>query len=274
MLYNIRQFLKTHVHRGSFLWNSLLLILRGLEKLQRVKSSARRITLPFTRIHNLNHYESKINSQNGEDGILQAIFCKIGVTNTFCVEFGVEDGTERNTRYLCEKQGWTSLLLDPAENNPAFIKREFITVQNINDVFKKYDVPHHFDLLSIDIDGNDYWVWKALAPCYSPSVVVMEYNAKIPPTDSKTIAYEPDFSWDGTDYFGASLLALVRLACEKGYTLVGCESKGVNAFFVRNDKIEGNFVVHDIRELYKPPRYGKKEDGGGWPSSRRTMIAV
>src|SRR5205823_13895889 len=116
--------------------------------------------------------------------------------------------------------------------------------------------------------------WKAIDPLYRPRVVVIEYNAKIPPTQSRTIAYDPAFSWDGTDYYGAGLLALDRLSRTKGYTLIGCDRNGVNAFFVRNDCLKDNFIVQDISDLYRPPRFGKAEDGGGWPASSRTMIEV
>ena len=262
------------MERGSFLWNTLLFCRRILEILERMKWHVVCITLPFTKIRSLNRFESKVYSQNGEDGILQALFSKIGTTNKFCVEFGVENGAECNTRYLREKKNWTGLLMDGGGTQPSCIKKEFITSDNINDLFKKYNVPKTFDLLSIDIDGNDYWVWKSLDTNYIPRVVVIEYNAKIPPSESKTIAYDPAFRWDGSDYYGASLGALVKLAQTKGYTLAGCERQGVNAFFIRNEELDGKFVIQELRELYKPPRFGKKVDGGGWPSSRRSMINV
>ena len=87
--------------------------------------------------------------------------------------------------------------------------------------------------MSLDIDYNTYWVWKAISG-YHPRVIVIEYNSSIPPTESKTVKYIPNVIWDGkTNYFGASLLALDSLGKSKGYTLVGCDSKGINAFFIR-----------------------------------------
>jgi hypothetical protein len=227
------------------------------------------------KIDDINLFEQRIYSQNGEDGILKIIFEKIGVTNKFCVEFGVQDGTECNTRYLIEKNGWNFLHMDCGDDLPVLIKHEIVDAGNINFLLEKYKVPKEFDLLSIDIDFNDYWIWKAIDR-YSPRVVIIEYNASIPPTDSKTVEYDQNVFWDGTNYYGASLLALVKLGKRKGYTLIVCENRGVNAFFVRNDLIKNNFAIKSIEELYKPPRYGKKVNGTyiGWPPSDKLMIDV
>lgn len=129
------------------------------------------------KINNINLFEQKIYSQNGEDGIIKIIFHKIGTINKFCVEFGVGDGRECNTRFLIEKEGWNYLHMDGNNYNNAYtlIKKEFITTENINSLFRKYNIPKEFDLLSIDIDYNTYWVWKALKG-YNPRVVVIEYN--------------------------------------------------------------------------------------------------
>jgi len=200
-------------------------------------------------------------SQNGEDGIIEVIFGTIGTTNTFCVEFGVEDGMQCNSRYLLKHKGWTGLLMDGQDPLPgSTVQKEFITAENINDLFRKHGVPPEFDLLSIDIDGNDYWVWKAING-FKPRVVIMEYNACLPWEASKTIPYRPDFQWDKTDYYGASLMALVKLGKEKGYTLLCTDRNGVNAFFIRDD-LAKYFVIHPPEDLYRPASFkgipGKK----------------
>ncbi|MBI2664974.1 hypothetical protein HYX10_06580 [Candidatus Woesearchaeota archaeon] len=226
-------------------------------------------------ISNVNSFERWIYSQNGEDGIIEAIFRQIKAANRFFVEFGVEDGSQCNTRLLKEK-GWRGLMMDAA-NNPEErgIKKEFITAENINNLFKKYRVPAEFDLLGIDLDGNDYWVWKAVKG-YSPRVVVIEYNAGFKLNESKTIKYDSKYVWDGSHYFGASLLALARLGKEKGYALVGCDSNGVNAFFVRDDLLAGNFRPQPLHKLYRPFRHGKIINGVriAQPLSNKEFVEV
>jgi hypothetical protein len=219
----------------------------------------------------------KVSSQHGEDGILDAVFRVVGTTNRYCVEFGVGGGRECNTARLVRKLGWSGLWMDgrpasavraPTSSDLQF-HQEFITAENIRELFATYGVPREFDLFSIDIDGNDYWVWKKLAD-YHPRVIVAEYNASIPPDQAKVIAYDSAFVWQKTDYYGASLLALERLGRAKGYALVACDESGANAFFVDRKLAEGNFVLKTPAELFKPARY---RAGGGHPRDPlRTMI--
>ena len=263
----------------------------------------------------INLHEKKIYSQNGEDGILEFIFSKIGTTNKFSVEFGVGNGFECNTVHLLEKKNWTGLMMDYgadqdiqwkgilkkvwfnrnngfSENIKKYakfskkiikrkersvhfkldIKNERITAENIENLFQKYQVPENFDLLSIDIDYNDFWVWKAIRK-FHPRVLVIEFNASIPPNESKVVPYDADAQWDGTNYFGASLLALKNLSLEKNYTLLGCDSNGVNAFFCQSNLVK-NFKIKDIKDLYRSPKYGEKINGihRGHPPSTKKMI--
>jgi hypothetical protein len=204
---------------------------------------------------NLQASERRVCSQNGEDGVLEALFARLGTTNKYFVEFGVEDGTECNTAYLLQ-EGWTGLMMDGAgvcRNPLATIHREFVTAENINSLLRKHAVPQQFDLLSIDIDGNDFWVWSAIKA--RPRVVVIEYNASVPPGVRSAIAYDPQFVTNGTDYFGASLLALKELGQRKGYTLVYCERAGVNAFFVADELLPGGFQPAPIEKIYRRPNY-------------------
>jgi len=200
-------------------------------------------------------HERRVYSQNGEDGVIERLFEVIGTTNKFCVEFGVRDGEECNTRQLLlSLTGWAGLWFDGV-SRPG-IQREHFTTENVNLIFATNAVPLAFDLLSIDIDGNDYWVFCALE--FRPRVVVIEYNASVPPTESRTIAYDPAHRWDGSsDYYGASLLALERLGRRKGYTLVYCESRGVNAFFVETEIVERlGLEVEPFERLYRGVRPG------------------
>ncbi len=225
-------------------------------------------------IYNLNLFEQNFYCQNGEDGILRVIFNRIKPTNYFAVEFGISP-KEGNSVYL-KKKGWKCLWMD-ANGDGEVVKREWSTAENINELFIKYNVPYEFDLLSIDVDFNDYWIWKAIDSKYRPRVVVIEYNSSIPPTESKVVKYDSNGRWDGeTNYFGASLLALTKLAKEKKYILVCCDSKGVNAFFIREDLIKNNFLIRDIKEIYRSPRYGEKIRGKyvGYKQSKIPMIDV
>ena len=224
---------------------------------------------------NINFFERRFFSQWGEDGIIDFIFSEIATTNKFFVEFGVEDGTECNTRYLLEKKGWRGLMMDGGDNLKPYVKQEFITAANVNELFNKYHVPKYFDLLSIDIDFNDYWIWKSIVN-FVPRVVIIEYNSSIPPDESKVVPYDPFAKWDKTNYFGASLFALMKLGLSKGYCLIGCTQRGVNAFFIKNEFIPKWVKLKTIQELYRPPQYGIIINGKhvGHPSSTKKMIEV
>ena len=224
-------------------------------------------------IVSVNRYERRIASQNGEDGILGAIFAAIGATNKYFVEFGSGDTHECNTRYLSRRRRWRGLWMDAVYlDQRGLVKPERVTAENIEALLAKHSVPRAFDLLSIDIDGNDYWVWKAVAS-YVPRVVVIEYNATVPLDEAKSIPYDPNYVWDErTNFFGASLLALKRLGEEKGYVLVGCDNSGTNAFFVQRRLAEGRFTAGDVGALYRPPScFG----GQGHPrETQRQMVNV
>lgn len=220
---------------------------------------------------NLSEFEKKLFSQNGEDGVLKAIFDLIGVTNKYYVEFGTQNGCECNTRNLRENHFWKGLLMDGEnENKEINLHKEFITAENINSLFDKYNVPNEFDLLSIDIDYNDWHVWQAIdSKLYRPRVVVIEYNSTHLPDKDLVVQYDELGQWDGSNYFGASILALYKLGNSKGYSLVYAEKRGVNLFFIRNDilkksKENGIEFLHanDVNLIYRYPDYGKGPNRG------------
>jgi len=168
-------------------------------------------------------------AQGKEDRVLVSIFDQIGRTNRVAVEFGALDGLHgSNTAHFRLSEHWRVVLFDAAPLSPI-VHHIRLTAENINRVFTDYDVPMAFDLLSIDIDGNDLWVWEALL--FTPRVVVIEFNPKWGPTKSRVVPYDPDRTWDGTNYYGASVLALTRLAKRKGYTLTA--STRSNLVFVQ-----------------------------------------
>ena len=202
---------------------------------------------------NINKFGIKIYSQNDEDGIILYILKHIGVKTKKFVEIGVENGIECNTTNLLKNFDWSGVQIEGNKKlyNDAKIQLKkvlekkiknlkllniFVTKKNINQILKKYS-GKEIDLLSIDIDGNDFWIWKAIN-CVKPRLVVIEYNSFFGPTLSCTIPYNHKFIWNyekKRSYYGASLKALEKLGRKKEYTLVGVDGNGVNAFFVRND---------------------------------------
>lgn len=189
----------------------------------------------------MKQYEQKIYSQNGEDGILTHIFDKLGTTNKVAVEFGVSQSgldVEANTRLLANKD-WTLYWFDfnQLTNLPVncIFTQTKLTKDNIVDEFSKKQIPIELDLLSIDIDSNDYHLREVLS-IYKPRVYVMEYNGSIPHDVPYIMPYDESYEWTlWKTNFGASLLSYTEQADRLGYDLVYCDSRGVNAFFIRKD---------------------------------------
>ena len=203
----------------------------------------------------LAEWEATLHSQNGEDGILRGIFSQIGFTNRTFVEFGF-GYRENNALRLILKEGFRGTYIDGNSKTVRMMQAalaqrripqvnaicKMLTRENVNQVVSKAAPEQSLDLLSIDVDGIDYWLWQAL-DSVDARVVVIEYNASFGPSRSITVPYDPAFdrttkhpSWA---YFGASLTALSKLAKRRNYALIGCGSEGVNAFFVRRDCLHG-----------------------------------
>lgn len=213
--------------------------------------------------------EYRVHSQNGEDGLILYVFSQIGVTNRKFIEFGIGDGKECIAANLLLNFGWSGLMIEgsssytdsakkyyntnPKKQGEVEILNKFITKDNINDLFKEGGIEGEIDLLSIDIDGNDYWVWKAIE-VISPRVIIIEYNATFGKEKAVTVEYEPSFmrleKHSSGYYYGLSLKAAAKLGKEKGYNLVGCDSEGVNAIFVRNDIELGKLKSVTSEEAY------------------------
>lgn len=193
----------------------------------------------------LNSIKHKVYSQGFQDGVLEAIFNQIGEGNKTFIEFGARDGVEiSNTFNLRLNHGWGGLLMD-SEPLSELVMKETITRENINQLFRKYAM-YEADYLSIDLDGNDWYVWKAIR--IKPRVVTIEYNSKFGYMESFAIEYNSEHKWQGDDYYGASLLALKKLGIEKGYTLVHRVAQ-FDAVFVRNDLLAPDYIPPLIQEL-------------------------
>jgi hypothetical protein len=201
-------------------------------------------------------------SQNDEDGILLYIFSLIDTVSKKCVEICAGNGIVCNTANLIINHGWNGLLFDGIGDNvkegrkfysryrdtwifpPKFV-HVWIDAENVNNLIKENGFGGEIDLLSLDLDGVDYWIWKAI-DCINPRVVIVEYNTILGPEKAISVPYKKDFNrFDypnsvsiarfGPDYWGASLAAFRKLGYEKGYRLVGCNRYGFNAFFIRKD---------------------------------------
>lgn len=223
--------------------------------------------------------EFKVFSKYGGDGLLLYIFSLVGVTSRTFVEIGVEDGRECNTANLSLNFGWQGMIIDAdkerLESGKAFYEEKlgknfskvkivssFVDAGNINQLISNNGISGEIDLLSIDIDGNDYWVWKAIK-AVNPRVVVIEYNASFGWDKSMTIKYSQTFDVNKTEpiYHGASLAALKKLANSMGYSLVACDSHGIDAFFVRKDLAQGKLAELFPKEAYYPHSQRIKDVG-------------
>lgn len=200
---------------------------------------------------NIQDYEFKVTSQTGEDGIIQYLINKIPIKNKIFVEFGVENYTEASTRFLLQNDNWSGLIIDGNKSYMDSVKNStlgwkydlkavasFITKDNINQIIKDAEIEGEIGILSVDIDGNDYWVLDAI-DCVNPQILIVEYNSLFGPNAKITVPYDENFV--RTDkhysnlYYGASISALTDLANKKGYSLVGSNKFGNNLFFVRQD---------------------------------------
>lgn len=222
----------------------------------------------------LNEAEFQVFSQFGDDGIIQWLVNKINPPKTF-IEFGVENYLESNTRFLLLNNNWSGLVMEANEKHVNYIKSDpvsmyhdltsvcsFVSKSNINtliDNWLQMGYDKEVGILSIDIDGNDWWIWNEII-VIKPVIVIVEYNS-VMGEKPWTIPYQSDFARTSTQYWGASLKAFEILAARQGYSLVGCNSNGNNAYFVRNDKagnlkvpFEQAYRLSKIREDRKPVR--------------------
>lgn len=190
-------------------------------------------------------------SQNGEEYILKYILDHIGVTNKFFVDLGAWDGTHLSNTKIFRESGWNGLLVD-GKDFPGVYK-SFITKENIIETLEIHKVPLDFDLLSIDIDGNDYWILKELLSKYKPRLIISEYNSEHPPEESKTIEYDPEFQFWPCDYYGYTFGAGLKLSREFGYTVV-YQNSNTNLYYLRNDLVteEPEFRIEKFKHWGTP----------------------
>lgn len=222
-------------------------------------------------------------SQFEEDGILLYIFSLIRPINRKCVEICAGNGRECNTANLIINHGWWGHLFDGNEKNvkagkaffsknkdtflyPPRFTKAWITAENVNDQIAQSGAKGPVDLLSLDIDGMDYWVWKAIT-VIQPQVVVCETHNPIPPDKALTVPYDPQFIFESENYRGASLAAMCKLGREKGYRLVGTHRFGFNAFFIRDGVGEAFFPEVDVGSCVQDP-YSELARKERWPQAK------
>lgn len=218
----------------------------------------------------LQQYEYSLLSQNGEDGIIRFLFSEIGFESRRFVEFGF-GAHQCNSLRLILHEGFKGLLMDGSRENCDFfsiaadkfglrdveVVCTFLDRDNLEPIIVDHGIPKEIDFLSLDVDGNDYWLWEALN-CVSPRVACIEYNAGIGPSLSWTVPYDPEFERFAKHpsgfFHGASLKALESLGKRKGYRLIGCDSTGTNAFFLRDDMNAPAIPTLTSEVAYRPHR--------------------
>jgi FkbM family methyltransferase len=218
--------------------------------------------------------ERHVYSQNGEDGIISELARLTGCPRVM-VELGAGNGEECNSRFPRE-QGWNVVAIDGDPENSTWVREAFIDSESIASILRQSEVNGPIGVLSIDLDGNDFWILMSVPDEFLPTVLVMEYNATLGPVEPLTVSYRRRRMWDHSNHFGASLPALAMLAAHRNFELVYCESQGANAFFVARDALEAS-GLHPIPVTcaYRPPKYGQLSSVGEFrghqPSTRRLV---
>ena len=224
--------------------------------------------------------EFRVFSQFGDDGLIQYLVHRVGIRHEErrFIEFGVEDYAEANTRFLLVNDDWRGLVMDASARNmrrlqdgPLYWRHDltaraaFIDAANIDRLIAEAGFGGDTGLLSIDLDGNDYWVWERIE-CTRPVIVIVEYNSVFGAEQAVSIPYDPAFRRDAAHYshlyWGCSIAALAALGARKGYALVGSNGAGNNAYFVRRDRLAG---LRELRpkEAYVESRFRESRDRSG-----------
>ena len=222
------------------------------------------------KLSDIRHAEFRVFSQYGEDGIIQHLISRVPIQRSAFVEIGVESYRESNTRFLLIHDNWEGAIFDVGNDHLRFLQQSglswrhsisaeslLLTRENVNDALERAGMTGDIGLLSIDIDGNDFWLIDAITVA-QPRIIVAEYNSLFGPNLAVTVPYDPRFGRSRAHYshlyFGASIAALAHVARRKGYRLIGTNSVGSNVFFVRND-VAGDLPDLDPEEAYVRSRF-------------------
>lgn len=253
-------------------------VLHGNEQVRLLIGQQNARSLATANYSDIRQAEFRVFSQWGEDGIIQYLIQHVPIADTSFIEFGVESYAESNTRFLLLNDNWRGLIIDGGTRHQQFVRRKqlrwryeleavsaFVTRENVNDLFSRAGFTGDIGILSIDIDGNDYWVWESV-DVVKPRIVIAEYNATFGPSLPVTIPYQADFDRNRAHYsslyWGSSLGALCALANRKGMQFVGTNSAGNNAFFVRKD-LASRLPALTSSEGFAPARFRESRDAAG-----------
>lgn len=199
-------------------------------------------------------YEKKY-CQFQEEAIFDYIFSHILTINDFVLDLGAGGANAglSNSRYLLDHKNWVGLLIDGDIVEDTYRKKHFITRENIVGLLKKYEWPTHFDLMSIDLDGNDYYILdEVLKNRYQPNVVICEFNATLAPDQCIAIEYNANHTWNNDNYYGASFQAFKKLMAKYDYTLVANIAQ-TNMIFIKNDFCEKrDYGIAYSQTIYHP----------------------
>ena len=228
----------------------------------------------------LRHYEFKVFSQWGEDGILQFLTANLDIKHRTFIEFGVEDFFESNCRFLMMKDFWRGFVIDGSEKNiqrlrssyfywqyPLVSRVAFITAENVVELLNESNFDRNLGILSVDIDGVDYFVLARALEHWRPSILVVEYNALFGAHRAVSVPYDSRFQRGQAHfsnvYYGASLPAFAHLASRYGYALVGVNGAGSNAFFVRSDLLNARVRAVQTEDVFRDSSFREGRNTGG-----------
>jgi hypothetical protein len=264
------------------MFGTLSALLRASRQLEDVKINQGKILAALNRdrrLPDLAHYEFKVFSQWGEDGIIQHLVTHLNIPEHTFIEFGVEDFSEANCRFLLVNNHWRGFIIDGSERNMERLRcsdffwrhqlechAQFINKDNIDELLSRSGFSRSPGILSIDIDGVDYFVLEALS-AWKPAIIIVEYNEAFGFRRSVTVPYDPQFvrshaHWSN-QYWGASLPAFKQLAESRGYALVGTNGAGSNAFFVMRDLLNDRVCETTLEACARPQAFRDSRDQAG-----------
>ena len=227
----------------------------------------------------INNYEFRVFSQFGDDGIIQFLIKRVQPEKKIFIEFGVENYDESNTKFLLVNNNWKGLIFDGDKSNMGYVKNQeyfwrhaltaeaqFITKENINDLITSNGFQGRIGILHVDLDGNDYWIWETIN-CVSPDILILEYNSVYGKEHAWTVPYKADFNRTAAHfsnlYWGASLKALNILSANKGYSFVGCNDAGNNAYYIKSEIIGQKnleYLVANTHEGFRDSNFRESRD--------------